>query len=547
MGQEAPAIKDLPDNEFDALIERLKYAQAHGLAISAEDLSLVLEALMTLASVQERLASHDITLQKLRKLLGMVKSSESLRHLITQSGNDEASNENEEQPPLNNKKKRSSKKPPSPEHSQPPKVYHHALDTVNKGDICPQCERGKLNKYEPANFLRIVGQAPFQPERHVMERLRCSACGEYFTAPLPDDVLSDGKPQQKYGYSARSLMAIFKCFGGLPMYRQETLQSLLGCRVSHTTIFDQCEHLRNAIHPIYQTLLRLAAQAHLYYIDDTRHRILDQKAVMKKRRNSDKLQKRTQVNCSGLIAHLLDGHTIILFQTNIGHAGEWIDDILAQRESSLSAPILMSDALSHNQPTQVSVVKSLCNSHGRRNYAEMIASDPKELTELLKQYALIWAHDEHCQEQQLTEEARMTYHKEHSLPCLQAIKQWGEQRLSDKKTEPNSGLGKAIAYFDRHFEGLSRFCTHPGVPIDNNWMEQTLKRVIRHRNNSLFFKTAEGAAIHDELSGVIGTAMEAKVNVQDYLIELQRHQEEVKQAPEKWLPWSYKKQLNRSG
>ena len=219
MGQEAPAIKDLPDNEFDALIERLKYAQAHGLAISAEDLSLVLEALMTLASVQERLASHDITLQKLRKLLGMVKSSESLRHLITQSGNDEASNENEEQPPLNNKKKRSSKKPPSPEHSQPPKVYHHALDTVNKGDICPQCERGKLNKYEPANFLRIVGQAPFQPERHVMERLRCSACGEYFTAPLPDDVLSDGKPQQKYGYSARSLMAIFKCFGGLPMYR----------------------------------------------------------------------------------------------------------------------------------------------------------------------------------------------------------------------------------------------------------------------------------------------------------------------------------------
>ena len=100
---------------------------------------------------------------------------------------------------------------------------------------------------------------------------------------------------------------------------------------------------------------------------------------------------------------MLDGHTIILFQTNIGHAGEWIDDILAQRESSLSAPILMSDALSHNQPTQVSVVKSLCNSHGRRNYAEMIASDPKELTELLKQYALIWAHDEHCQEQQLTE------------------------------------------------------------------------------------------------------------------------------------------------
>ncbi|WP_238930165.1 hypothetical protein [Vibrio vulnificus] len=42
-----------------------------------------------------------------------------------------------------------------------------------------------------------------------MERLRCNACGQYFKATLPDDVVEDGGPSQKYGYSARTLMASY--------------------------------------------------------------------------------------------------------------------------------------------------------------------------------------------------------------------------------------------------------------------------------------------------------------------------------------------------
>jgi hypothetical protein len=39
---------------------------------------------------------------------------------------------------------------------------------------------------------------------------------------------------------------------------------------------------------------------------------------------------------------------VVLFQTNIGHAGEWIDTILALRDSALPAPLVMSDALTSN-------------------------------------------------------------------------------------------------------------------------------------------------------------------------------------------------------
>jgi len=90
---------------------------------------------------------------------------------------------------------------------------------LKKGDTCPDCPTGKLYKYEPAQLLRIKGQTPFTPELHLSERLRCNACGQFFTASLSADVVADGDSAQKYGYSARSLMALNKYFAGAPFYR----------------------------------------------------------------------------------------------------------------------------------------------------------------------------------------------------------------------------------------------------------------------------------------------------------------------------------------
>ena len=115
-----------------------------------------------------------------------------------------------------------------------------------------------------------------------MERNRCNTCGAYFTAQLPQDVLKDGSGTQKYGYSARSLMAIYKYFAGLPFYRQSSIQKLLGVKLTASTVFDQVEQVCDAIYPVYQHLFSLAADAVHYAIDDTTHRILDAKPIEKK-------------------------------------------------------------------------------------------------------------------------------------------------------------------------------------------------------------------------------------------------------------------------
>ncbi|MVF14818.1 transposase [Ketobacter sp. MCCC 1A13808] len=61
-------------------------------------------------------------------------------------------------------------------------------------------------------------------------------------------------------------------------------------------------------------------------------------------------------------------------------------------------------------------------------------------------------------------------------------------KLETGGVEDNSGLGKAIRYFDKHFAGLARFCTQEGAPIDNNIMERYIKLVVRNRKNANFIK-----------------------------------------------------------
>jgi transposase len=368
----------------------------------------------------------------------------------------------------------------------------------------------------------------------------CAATGAYFTAQLPEAVQQDGPAEQTYGYSARALMAIQKYFAGAPFYRQQTLQQLFGMPVSASTVFDQCEQLANAIRPLFVCLLALAGNAVLYLIDDTTNRILAQGPIHKPDRRTGKPKERSGVYTSGMIAVLADGHRCILYQTNIGHAGEWLDEIVRARPPTAPAPIVMSDALSHNRPSVVAVYhQALCNAHARREFVDIAHLFPDQVTEVLERYALIWENDHACQDQALSPAQRLAYHREHSLPVMEQLREWGQQQLESGTVEANSGLGQAIGYFHRHFQGLTAFCRIEGAPIDNNSMEQALKLIIRGRKNALFFKTPAGAAIADVITSVVATAHQAGINAFDYLIALQRHADELKAQPERWLPWNY--------
>lgn len=526
---------DIDAEELDALILRVQEAIEHNLALSVSDCQLLLNALKTLSALQERLSDNDITLHKLRKLVGMVRSSETMNSLLGQGKG---------KPNKTYGQKRHQTKNNKPSAPVKPTQKQHKLDDLSKGDLCPECQKGKLYKYEPATLLRITGQTPFVPEQHVMERLRCNACGQYFSAKLPDEVLKDGEPGQKYGYSARSLMALHKFFAGAPYYRQESIQAMMGVKLTASTTFDQTELVANSLQPVYTLLKQNAANAMHYYLDDTGNRILKQAPIEKRQRNSDKPRLRSGVYSSGVVATLNDGHRVVLYQTNIGHAGEFIDELLSQRSSHYPPPLLMSDALPSNHPSHpYEVHHCLCNSHGRRQFAEVLHQFPDEVEEILNWYGKIWKHEDEARAQGLDDEKRQAYHKTHSLPIMKQIDNWGQEQLDTGSVEENSGLGKAICYFNRHYEGLTAFCQIKGAQLDNNCAERALKLVARNRKNAMFHKTQAGASIADVVMSMIATSVEAGINVFEYFNTLQQFHQEVKATPEQFLPWNYQSNI----
>ena len=236
-------IEEINKSELSALINRVEHAIENDLALPVEDLKLLLLAITTLATLQERIEDKDVTLLKLRKLLGLVRQSEKRRGNAPKDSKKGKSNKN-----------RSRRKKKKTNNTPEPQVEHHKLTEFSNGQNCPHCNRGKLYKYSSNCLLRITGCSPYQAVKHITERLRCNACQALITAPLPESVLADGKANQQYGYTARSLMAIHKFYSGVPYNHQGNLADLMGCSLSASTIFDQCEQVSNHIMPVFYLL-----------------------------------------------------------------------------------------------------------------------------------------------------------------------------------------------------------------------------------------------------------------------------------------------------
>ncbi len=121
---------------------------------------------------------------------------------------------------------------------------------------------------------------------------------------------------------------------------------------------------------------------------------------------------------------------------------------------------------------------------------------------------------------------------------MDGLEQWLESQISEKKVEPNAGLGQAIKYMQKHWHALTQFLRVAGAPLDNNICERILKKAILHRKNAYFFKTERGAEVGDIFMRLIHTAELCRASPFDYLCALMANAERVLACPADWLPWN---------
>jgi transposase len=421
--------------------------------------------------------------------------------------------------------------------------------SLKPGDHCPECLKGKVyEQKEPGLRIRVVGQAPIAATVYELERLRCNLCGEIFEADAPE-----GVGEKKYDETVAAMIGLLKYGSGVPFYRLEGLEENLGIPLPVSTQWEIVEEAAEVIRPAFEELIHQAAQGEVFHNDDTSMKILslarESAAAKGSPEERSSSRERTGLFTSGIVS-TQQGQRMALFFTGRRHAGENFAQVLAHRAAGLPPPIQMADGLSRNfpkLPDKLKVIVGSCNAHSRRRFVDVVSDFPEECRYVLESLAEVYGYDAQAEERGLSPEERLRFHQELSGPVMERLHTWLRAQFAEKKVEPNSGLGSAITYCLKHWERLTLFLRQAGAPLDNNLVERALKKAVLHRKNSLFYKTENGATVGDLFMSLIHTCELNGAHPLDYLVELQKHVEEVAENPSAWMPWNYQAARVRVG
>jgi hypothetical protein len=552
--EKEPKKIELTDAEVASLRERIKNRK-----MTDEDFVLFEQVLLFMLWIQRQLERFKLTTNKLRKIIfgsKTEKGSGSCPKKDNQASGQNApdpdvpegssvpesaapSNEKqnliEDTQSINAKPKAKGHGRMSADAYEPDEIIRVNLTSLQAGDPCPTGCGGKLYQPDddPGGIIRVKGQSCAHVIRYEFERLRCTLCGEVFRAAPPTDF-----PPEKYDPYFKANLVMQKYFMASPFYRQERYQQLLGFPLKDSTQWDLVESVADCVYPVLSVLEQLAANGTHLNHDDTRVKILD--IIRANKLDPDKQRKGTFTTC--VFAQSGD-HKICLYYNGIKHGGENVTDVLEKRDKNLPPIIRMCDALSANVPSALKTILCHCLVHGRRKFTDIEAFFPEECSDVIDQLALVYKYDAEAKKQNMTAEERLAHHQKWSTPVMEALKIWMQSQFDERRVEPNSALGGAIRYMQKHWTELTRFLSVSGAHIDNNLVERALKLAIRTRKNAMFHKSLHGAFVAGLLLSLIATCELTGKNPVRYLVALQEHKSDVFKHPDLWLPWNYESTL----
>lgn len=547
--EKEPKKIELTDAEVAALQERIKSRQ-----LTDEDVVLFEQVLLFMLWIQRQLERFKLSTNKLRMIIFGSKTEKGSK---SRSKKDRAANQNmpesdvpegsstqESAAPSNERKntleptQATNGKPKVKGHGrisadeyEPDETIRVKLTSMQAGDPCPTGCGGKLYQPqdEPGGIIRVKGQSCAHIIRYEFETLRCALCGKVFRADPPADF-----PLEKYDAYFKADLVLQKYFMATPFYRQERYQQLLGFPFKDSTQWDLVESVANCVYPVFTVLEQLAANGTHLNHDDTRVKILD--IIRANKLDPNKQRKGTFTTC---IFAQSGEHKICLYYSGTKHSGENVAQVLEKRDKNLPLILRMCDALSANVPAALKTILSHCLVHGRRKFTDIESFFPDECGHVIDQLALVYKYDAEAKEKNMTAEERLAHHQKWSLPVMEALKAWMQAQFDERKVEPNSALGCAIRYMQKHWAELTRFLSISGAHLDNNLVERALKLAIRTRKNAMFHKSTHGAFIAGLFLSLIATCELARKNPRRYLIALQEHKSDVFKHPDLWLPWNY--------
>jgi hypothetical protein len=580
-------VKTITADELDGLVQRVSQSP-----LSEADKRLIVSFVRTVATLRALLERRSIGLKSfLRKVFGV--KTEKRRH---RKGDDDASSPPDPPPgdsPLPSDSGAAATPPSSATGGRPaaagkkrkggdgrngrddyPGAKRERIThaTLGPGSPCPVCPDGTLAEltYDAVAY-RWTGSLPLQLTIYDLQRLICHWCKTTFTATppgeTPDATALDpslpeiaGRVEERNATpEATASVATLRFEMGVPHYRLADAQAAQGVPLPPSTQVKMMEPLREPAEAVFGVLEKLAGSGKLVIPDDTHVRVLDvergkvmppedsqaasaakkPKELLRPKKEGEEPAKGPRATTSAVISHLSDGRTICLHYTGFAKAGENLAKCLAHRAADMPPPLQMCDALEANLPKGFAIILGNCLDHARRLFYDLDVYYPAAVDEVLTRLGRVYAFDAEAKRLDLADDERLAWHQLYSAPEMGELWLWADGIKHGKEVMPNSPLRRPVNYLLKHWDELTLFLREPGVPLSSAEVERLIKRCIRHRKNSLQYKTLRGARFGDLMMSLIQTCRYARQSAHAYLTALVRHASAVIAAPDSWLPWNY--------
>src|SRR5262249_22003748 len=208
---------------------------------------------------------------------------------------------------------------------------------------------------------------------------------------------------EKYSARARAVLVLGRYYLGIPFYRLEGYQAMVGVPVSDATQWDQIERVADCAYPVFEHLKTLAAQGEAIYQDDTHVRILSLIAENRRTQADDTSGARTGMYTTALVVQQ-GTQTICLYFAGRAHAGENLQTLLTHREAERGKPRVMPDALASNTADEGALIRCHCLAHGRRKFTELEEVFPAECALVSDALRQVFDHEEEARVQHMSAE-----------------------------------------------------------------------------------------------------------------------------------------------
>lgn len=420
------------------------------------------------------------------------------------------------------------------------------------GSLCLACGRGRMRRYRDRVVIRVVGQPIFQAEIHRAEQVRCRKCGQMMSATLPAGIHDGIGKHVTYHWTACAMLLVIHYTAGMPFKRLESLHESWGIPFADANQWEVVNESVQLLMPLLKAIERHAITRALNLkIDDTGAMVIEiQRQIVAELEQAKALGLsedtiRTGINAT--CARIQTPESVaILFFTGRHHAGEIIDQILQSRSRDSDKIIKVTDGASKNFDHAQSdkVIEATCNAHAFLKFHDVKAQFPAEYAIAGEAYHHVFENDAVAAERNMTQDERLSYHQKHSAPWMEKLKNMCTKKIESRLVEPRSPLWEPVTFFINQWARLTRFLEVPGVPLDTNLVEQNLIIPVRYLAASFNFQNTNGSEVGDAAMSLTATARACGVEPVTYIAYCLENHKDLKNNPEKYLPWVYRETIH---